>query len=335
MKKLFSVALTLLMLIGCISLTAFAEENKTLSADVYVTIADKGTLVVTQEKITVTDIDEDKTLTINDALFCAHKAKYDGGADAGYIVDAENPSGLKTLDYTTAKSDNTQSFSGTTITSQLKASDTQDSSQGQNNEVLTDSLQNNSGNYRLWVSIATVVIAGIICGLLYLLKKRNLKNFVVIIVAVASVVLIVLLTDFQTTENYYNNAKYAKENAIGTVTLTIRCDTITDKSAEHIPEDGVILEIAEFEIEDGDTVYDILLDATAENKINLETGGGADSVYVEGIGNIYELDFGDLSGWIYFVNGESSSVSCGQYTLADGDRIEWLYTCEMGEDLKN
>ncbi|MGM9626294.1 MAG: DUF4430 domain-containing protein [Eubacteriales bacterium] len=48
---------------------------------------------------------------------------------------------------------------------------------------------------------------------------------------------------------------------------------------------------------------------------------------------LYEFDFGDLSGWIYKVNGETPSVGCGDYVLSDGDEIAWLYTCDLGNDL--
>ena len=57
-------------------------------------------------------------------------------------------------------------------------------------------------------------------------------------------------------------------------------------------------------------------------------------VYISGINYLYEFDFGDLSGWVYHVNGVSPSVGCGEYKLSDGDRIEWLYTCNLGNDLK-
>lgn len=83
MKKLFAVIMTLVMLLGCVSLTAFAEDQP-LTANVYVTIANKGNLVVTQEKITVTDKDSSGTLTIDEALYAAHEAKCEGGAEAGY-----------------------------------------------------------------------------------------------------------------------------------------------------------------------------------------------------------------------------------------------------------
>lgn len=83
MKKMFAIVMTLVMLLGCVSLTAFAEEQP-LTANVYVTIANKGNLVVTQEKITVTDKDNSGTLNIDEVLYAAHEAKYEGGAAAGY-----------------------------------------------------------------------------------------------------------------------------------------------------------------------------------------------------------------------------------------------------------
>ena len=55
--------------------------------------------------------------------------------------------------------------------------------------------------------------------------------------------------------------------------------------------------------------------------------------YVSGIGNLYEFDFGGLSGWVYSVNGRMPSVSCGEYVLSDGDKIEWMYTCDLGNDV--
>ena len=37
---------------------------------------------------------------------------------------------------------------------------------------------------------------------------------------------------------------------------------------------------------------------------------------------------GDLSGWVYTVNGISANVGCGSYYLKDGDVVEWLYTTD-------
>lgn len=53
-------------------------------ATVYVSISNKGDLVVRQQSVTVTDTDDDGVLTISDALYCAHEKYYKGGAAEGY-----------------------------------------------------------------------------------------------------------------------------------------------------------------------------------------------------------------------------------------------------------
>lgn len=189
-------------------------------------------------------------------------------------------------------------------------------------------------SYKVWVSLGILLIAGGTCGLLWLLKKRNRKNFAVIFAVAAMAILFVLCTDFQTTKDHYASAASEKEDAIGTVTITIRCDTVADSGASHIPTDGVMLPQTELAVCEGDTVYDILSEAAAGEQIHLETSGIGKSIYVEGINNLYEFDFGDLSGWVYYVNGERPSVSCGEYLLADQDSIEWMYTCALGDDLQ-
>ena len=89
MKKLIA-AVSAIALTFSTAFTAFAAET----ADVDVTISDgTGTLPLAQEKITVTDIDADGALTINDALYIAHEEYYNGGAEAGF-ASAETEYGL-------------------------------------------------------------------------------------------------------------------------------------------------------------------------------------------------------------------------------------------------
>jgi len=59
------------------------------------------------------------------------------------------------------------------------------------------------------------------------------------------------------------------------------------------------------------------------------------SVYIEGIGNLYEFDCGELSGWMYSVNGEFPMYGMSQYEVKDGDVIEVVYTCDLGADVGN
>lgn len=82
MKKLLALSFSLLMALALLSFFVSAAGGRT---EVWVTIADEnGKLALVQEKITVSDVDGDGALTINDALYLAHEAKFEGGAKAGY-----------------------------------------------------------------------------------------------------------------------------------------------------------------------------------------------------------------------------------------------------------
>lgn len=189
-----------------------------------------------------------------------------------------------------------------------------------------------SAHLKLWTSVAIVIIGALLCAVLVILKKRHRNNFIALAVVILIALAVVWLADIRTVDDYYSEASSEKENVIGSVTLTIRCDTIVGR-AEHIPENGVILDVTEFDISDGDTVYTVLIEAAKQYKLHIENDGGA-YVYISGIEYIYEFDFGDLSGWMYLVNGKVPSVGVGEYKLQDGDVVEWRYTCDLGEDIK-
>lgn len=198
----------------------------------------------------------------------------------------------------------------------------------------TDSDGDNSeGGYRPWACLIIICIGGAVCIILFALKKSNIKNFIAVLIVVSVALLIVCSTDIRSADEYYNGESASKEYVTGTVTLTIRCDTVAGR-ADHIPEDGIILDVTEFDITDGDTVYSVLTEAARRYKIHIDNSGDATFVYIAGIAYIYETEYGDLSGWMYYVNGEYPSVGAGEYILKDGDRIEWRYTCNLGEDLK-
>ena len=199
------------------------------------------------------------------------------------------------------------------------------------------SADNGDGKGCGYKPIAIIVIIGagaLLSVLLLALGKRSYKNFLFVGAAAAAGVVIVLVTDIRSAKDYYGSAS-EKSNAVGTVTMEIRCDTVVGKSdADYIPEDGVILPVTAFDIEAGDTVYDVLTDAAQTYGIQIDARGGSKTmIYVAGINYIYEFDFGDLSDWVYHVNGISPSRNSGDYVLEDGDVIEWLYTCELGHDL--
>ena len=85
MKKILSMAVALLMMLGMFGISAFAEPQPVRTATVYVTISTAdGNFAMAQEKITVTDQNGDGVLTIDEALYAAHEAKYEGGAKSGF-----------------------------------------------------------------------------------------------------------------------------------------------------------------------------------------------------------------------------------------------------------
>lgn len=125
-------------------------------------------------------------------------------------------------------------------------------------------------------------------------------------------------------------------------TLSVRCDTVLkniswlkNSKADIIPKDGVIFEEKTVTFYEGESVFNLLQREMKRNKIHMEFENTPiyNSAYIEGIANIYEFDCGELSGWMYKVNGWFPNYGCSRYQLKDGDKVEWVYTCNLGVDV--
>lgn len=112
-------------------------------------------------------------------------------------------------------------------------------------------------------------------------------------------------------------------------------DRLDPAKAELLPADGWILAAETVEFTEGESVFDLLARVCRERKIHMEFSVTPiyNSAYIEGIANLYEFDCGELSGWMYRVNGWFPNYGCSGYLLRDGDIVEWLYTCDLGEDI--
>ena len=137
-------------------------------------------------------------------------------------------------------------------------------------------------------------------------------------------------------------AEVRPEKTANTCTLSVNCATILDNidmfdknKLSLLPADGVVFAAKTVAFEDGESVFDVLLREMRANNIHMEFSKvpAYNSVYIEGINNIYEFDCGELSGWEYRVNGEHPRYGCDMYKLKDGDVVEWLYTCDLGRDI--
>ena len=132
-----------------------------------------------------------------------------------------------------------------------------------------------------------------------------------------------------------------KEDALH-CTISISCETLLHNKhlldpakAGLIPADGWVLQPMEVTFYEGENVFHVLQRVCKQQKIHLEFMDMPlyNSAYIEGIHNLYEFDAGDLSGWMYRVNGWFPNYGCSRYQLADGDVVEWVYTCDMGNDV--
>ncbi len=127
-----------------------------------------------------------------------------------------------------------------------------------------------------------------------------------------------------------------------TCTISISCSTILEHmdwlaadKAELVPEDGWILAPTTVTFYEGESVFNVLQRVCKQQGIHMEFTDTPvyNSAYIEGIGNLYEFDCGEMSGWMYQVNGWFPNYGCSRYSLQDGDTIAWVYTCDLGYDV--
>ena len=127
-----------------------------------------------------------------------------------------------------------------------------------------------------------------------------------------------------------------------TVYLTIRCDTILNnmdmlsrEKHELVPADGVILPTTAALAYEGESAFNVLQRETRRARIHMASRFTPfyNSAYIEAINNLYEMDVGELSGWMYKVNDSFPSYGSTRYLLEPGDTVELHYSCDLGRDL--
>ena len=132
------------------------------------------------------------------------------------------------------------------------------------------------------------------------------------------------------------------EGTVWTCTVSISCATLLDNmdalaqsKRPLVPADGVLLPETQVTFSAGESAFDVLQRVCRDNKLHMESSFTPlyNSAYVEGIGNLYELDAGSLSGWMYAVNDWFPNYGCSRYQLQDGDIVRWVYTCDLGKDV--
>ena len=103
--------------------------------------------------------------------------------------------------------------------------------------------------------------------------------------------------------------------------------------ADVIPADGIVIAQCGLSLPEGASAFDALTAAARAQKVRVDYTGGMYGTYVRSIGYISEFGFGELSGWMYRVNGKFPDTSASNYVLSDGDVVEFVYTCDLGRDV--
>ena len=160
------------------------------------------------------------------------------------------------------------------------------------------------------------------------MKKRSYKSYLFVLILAVIAAAGITFINIESPSDYYNGGDEITDPM--RTEIYISAATVAGE-APHIPKDGIILKKTEIIINKGQTALDQLISAAKSNSILIQINGG----YVAGIANIFELDHGDLSGWMYRVNGEFASVNSNEYILKEGDFVEWLYTKDIGKDIGN
>ena len=129
----------------------------------------------------------------------------------------------------------------------------------------------------------------------------------------------------------------AEPPAAETCTFSISCKALCENRTaldadkhELVPEDGWILPPTSVELEEGESVFDLLQRLCRTSGILMEftTSPVYQTAYIEGISNLYEFDAGPLSGWVYSVNGVTPNYGCSAYYPKADDTICWEYKVE-------
>ena len=172
------------------------------------------------------------------------------------------------------------------------------------------------------------------------------KNFLLAVFAVVLVMFLINGTKIQSVDEYYMTHMEDIGPDDETVIVSIRCDTILDnwddldeqlKDEKYVPKDGVILPETKYVLRKDDTAYELLKRVCRYNQIQMDYLGPSDSSYsggyVKSINNLYEHSCGRLSGWMFRINGTFPQTGAGAYKLKNHDRVEWVFTCDLGRDV--
>lgn len=117
-----------------------------------------------------------------------------------------------------------------------------------------------------------------------------------------------------------------------TVYMSVECSTAVKADnaiAKAIAPNGWIINKTAYTVDKDSNAFELL----KKSGLVLGSSSSAMGEYVYSIQSLAEKACGSGSGWLYSVNGDFIGTSCSNYTLKNGDVVEWRYTCNNGKDM--
>lgn len=103
--------------------------------------------------------------------------------------------------------------------------------------------------------------------------------------------------------------------------------------AALLKDDGMLANAKSITVKKGTNAGDAFKAFCKENNIVLNSEDGEYGLFVKGIGGLDGGACGELSYWLFKVNGEFSDVGADSVTVNEGDAFEWVFTCNGGSDV--
>lgn len=192
------------------------------------------------------------------------------------------------------------------------------------NRKPTDSPEDKNPKTGLKLVICAVIAAVFSSVGAFLFFKGKKKTVIPLLLAALLLCGAVFFIEIESVEEHYSSTYDSFSDGDSTVFLSIDASQALGLSPA-VTGNGMILSQTELLLKEGETAYDLLCRASRIYKISFEHSGGS---YIKGIGQLYEFDCGELSGWSFKVNGVIPGIPCCDFVLEDGDCLEWIYVLE-------
>ena len=344
------------------AIAALVKESSSSGSDknsisAYVTIIDKGKVVVPQLIVSVTDQNNSGGYDVDDALYAAHKATYPGGAANGYASYTGdyglaisklwgdtgyaygywlNNASCWSLADPIAAGDHLVAFvyqDGIGWSDAYSMFDRFDYT-ATADAALT--VRTESAGYdESWNTVFSAFSAANITAYDDTFHTLTADKYTVVNHGDGS-----YSVTFDDTGFYYLVASCSDPltvPAVSSITVSAAAGTPSrpDGKVDVVyirvadPYGTTYLRKTTCEFEDGETAYSLLL----KTGLSVDSRRSEYGVYVESIEGLGEFDEGSGSGWMYKVNGEFPGYSSALYDLSSGDYVEWVYTRDLGEDV--